>query len=221
MRTQAAAKVRRPRRATRVFWPRLRRALNTFAVLAVVSCDIQGWCGEEGGAPGGRVEDEHHAAIHHVPLIPRQAVQRGGDEVEVRDPERGQHGLLPEAAAAEEAGEGVDDAEGQDAFDGSRDDAQRQRVRVVLVPRLHVKRHRRCAPLATSSRYSVWYGMQLTSKQREHRLPALAQVHGRGEEEDFERGVDRVDAVVEELAQGTALASSSSLAAVHSIEGLV
>lgn len=50
-----------------------------------------------------------------------------------------QHRSLPEATAANVCGHGIDNAEGQDAFDRARHYAKRECLRIVLVPRLDVK----------------------------------------------------------------------------------
>lgn len=50
--------------------------------------------------------------------------------------------LLPEATASEESRCSVDGTECEDAFNGSRNDAERQRVGVVLVPSLNIERQR-------------------------------------------------------------------------------
>jgi hypothetical protein len=52
--------------------------------------------------------------------------------------------LLPKATASEKSRCTVDSTEREDAFDGSRDDAQRQCVGVVFVPGLNVERQGGC-----------------------------------------------------------------------------
>jgi hypothetical protein len=98
--------------------------------------------------PGNRVEDEHNAAIHHVPLVPSEVVDDVRDEVVVADAERGKHGLLPETPSAKVCRECVDDAECEDALNRPGDDGEGKLMGVVLVPRLNVEGQKRCTVLA-------------------------------------------------------------------------
>lgn len=82
---------------------------------------------------------------------------------------------MPETAAAFYGCEEIHDAEGQDAFDWARDDAQREDVRVVLVPSLDVEGE---------------HG----AEEREDGGPGLSEVRCACENEDFEGRVARVDA---------------------------
>ena len=52
------------------------------------------------------------------------------------------HGLLPETPAALYCGESIDDAQGQDAFDRTRDNPENEGFGVVLIPCLDVKSQR-------------------------------------------------------------------------------
>lgn len=61
----------------------------------------------------------------------------------------------------------------------------------------------------------------LTSKKCENRLPALAQVHSSGEEQDLQRGIDGINAMVEQLSQRSTLTCPPRLASIHCIESLV
>lgn len=55
------------------------------------------------------------------------------------------------------------------------------------------------------TRGSSW----LTGKQDKNSLPALAKVHSSREQQDFQTGVQRIDAMIEELAQRTRLLGAS------------
>ena len=132
--------------------------------------------------------------MDHVPLGEGQVVEEVGHERELWDAERGQQGLLPEVGTAQVTGERVNANEDQDALDGPVDDAERERLGVVLVPGLDVE------------------GEQGSEEGRD-RLPALAHVLRGGEDEDFERGVERVDAVVKELAQRARLVGATTICA--------
>lgn len=71
--------------------------------------------------PEDGVEDEDDAAVDHVPFVPVQVVNCIGNEAVALNTQAGKHGLLPEAGAAYITSEGVDDAESNNALDGSRD----------------------------------------------------------------------------------------------------
>ena len=60
-----------------------------------------------------------------------------------------------------------------------------------------------------------------TSEKSENRLPALAEVHGGGEEDDLERGIDGIDAVVKELTQRATLPRPARLRAIDGVKRLV
>lgn len=139
-----------------------------------------------------RVEDQHDAALDHVPVGEVEVVDKVGEERQLRDAERGEQRLLPEVGAADEAREGVDAHEDEDALDGPVDDAERQRLGVVLVPGLDVKGHE-------------------AGEEGRDRLPRLAHVLGAGEDEDLEGRVAGVDTVIEELAEGPGLAGSATV----------
>lgn len=64
-------------------------------------------------------------------------------------------------------------------------------------------------------------GFQLTCEQREHRLPALPEVHCGREQEHLKCGIDRIDAMIEKLSQRPALARSARLAAIDRVKCLV
>ena len=59
-----------------------------------------------------RVQHEHDSAVDHVSFVEREIVDIVWDEGAVCDAECLEHGLLPEAAAAFDGSEGVDDTEG-------------------------------------------------------------------------------------------------------------
>lgn len=69
------------------------------------------------------IEDEDKATVDHVPFIERQIVDVIGDEIVVCNAQGLEHRLLPKATAAFDTSNGIDDAEGQNTFDRSRDDA--------------------------------------------------------------------------------------------------
>lgn len=69
------------------------------------------------------IEDKDKATVDHVPFIERQIVDVIGNEIMVRNAQGLEHGLLPKATAAFDTSNGIDDAEGQNTFDRSRDDA--------------------------------------------------------------------------------------------------
>lgn len=94
--------------------------------------------------PGDGVEDQHNAAIHHVPFIPFQVVYKIRDEVELLYAEALKHATMPGTAAAENGSHSVYNAERHNALDRSRYNAKGQSVRVVLVPGLDIERHECC-----------------------------------------------------------------------------
>lgn len=69
------------------------------------------------------IEHKHKTTVDHVPFIERQIVDVIGNEIVVGNAQGLEHRLLPKATAAFDTGNGIDDAEGQNAFDRSRDDA--------------------------------------------------------------------------------------------------
>lgn len=89
------------------------------------------------------------------------------------------------------AGQRVDADEDQYALDRSIDNAKRQRLRVVLVPGLYVE------------------GEEAGKKCR-NRVPALAHVLRRSEDEDLERRVESIDAMVKEFTEGSGLVGAAS-----------
>ncbi len=56
------------------------------------------------------VEDKYDASVHHVPLIEWQLVHEIRDCGAFRNAEGAEHGLLPEASAAFDGGNRIDDA---------------------------------------------------------------------------------------------------------------
>lgn len=61
----------------------------------------------------------------------------------------------------------------------------------------------------------------LTSEKIKNSLPPLPQAHRGRKQQHFQRRVDCVNSMVKQFAEGSALTSSSSLAAVNSIKRLV
>lgn len=93
----------------------------------------------KGWVPLDGVEDEYDAAVHHIPLVPRQRVESLGNEGVVLHAEVFEHRALPETSPADVGCEGIDGTERQDTFDRAGNDTQRERGRVVLVPGLDVE----------------------------------------------------------------------------------
>lgn len=96
----------------------------------------------EGGLD--RVEDEDDGALDEVPLGKGQVVDGLGDAHVFGKAESAEHALLPDVSAAEEAGEGVDKDEDEDAFDGAVDDAEGEGLGVVFIPGLDVEGEESC-----------------------------------------------------------------------------
>lgn len=94
------------------------------------------------------VEGEDQSTVEHVEVAKVHGVGGFGEGVGVGDSEGGEHGLLPVAAAALDGCDGVDDAKGQDALDGTGYQSESEGVRVVLIPGLHVERQECCEKLA-------------------------------------------------------------------------
>ena len=88
--------------------------------------------------PSDSSEYEDNTSVEHVPLVPSQRVDLVRDEAMLRNTERSKHRLLPERSATFDSCDGVDDAESQDAFDRSGDEAECQRLSVILIPCLNV-----------------------------------------------------------------------------------
>jgi hypothetical protein len=171
-----------------------------------------------GDLPANSIEDQHNTTVHHIPLIPREVIHQTWDKVVIFDSKGGKHGLLPEASSTKVCRERVDDAKCQNAFDRPGNDGERELMRVVLVPRLDVECQERYIVLARSIPDDLH---QLTSEKCKNSLPALPQIHCRREQQHLECGIDRINAVVEQLSQGPALARSARLASIHRIECLV
>ena len=75
--------------------------------------------GHDVGDAGCCAEEEHDPAVHEPPVRERHVVHCVWEEREVRDAQGREHRVVPKAAAALDCCEEVDDAEGQDAFDGT------------------------------------------------------------------------------------------------------
>lgn len=89
--------------------------------------------------PLSGVKDQDDAAVDHIPLIEGHFVDVIGDESVLLDAERAQHGLLPETAATLDCGDRVDDTEGQDTFDRTRDYTEDELSCEILIPSLDVE----------------------------------------------------------------------------------
>ena len=121
-----------------------------------------------------RVVDQHDGALDHVPLGEGEVVKEAGQGQDgaaegegLGNTERGEHALLPEGGATEVAGQGVNAHEDQDALNGPVDDAQGERLGVVLIPGLNVESQER-------------------GEDGRDGVPALAHVLGGGEDKAFE-----------------------------------
>lgn len=118
----------------------LRRVCITLRALRDVSASPEHNAGgARRGMPLQSVGDEHYPTINHVPFREREVVDVFGDEAVFREAEGLKHGLLPVTTAAFDAGDGIDDAQGEDAFDRTGDKAEGESLGVVLVPRLDVE----------------------------------------------------------------------------------
>jgi hypothetical protein len=85
------------------------------------------------------VEDEDDAALDEVPLGEGEVVDPVGDAHGGGHADDAEHALLPEVGAAHEAGDGEDDDDGDDAFDGAVDDSEGEGLGVVGLPGLDVE----------------------------------------------------------------------------------
>lgn len=146
-----------------------------------------------------RVVDEHYGALDHVPFGKGEIVkeagqsQGGGAESEgLGNAKGGEHALLPGRGAAEVTGQGVNAHEDQDTLNGSVDDAEGERLSVVLIPGLDVESEK-------------------GGKDGRDGVPTLAHVLRGGEDKAFERGVEGVDAMIEELAKRSGLTSTTTV----------
>lgn len=89
--------------------------------------------------PRDSSEDEHKAAVDHVPLAPGPFVDKVRNEAVVFNTNGLQERLLPEGTTSLNGSKGKDGTESQDAFDRTGDDPKCEGVSVVFVPGLHVK----------------------------------------------------------------------------------
>ena len=127
------------------------------------------------------VEDQHQAALDHVPVRPGQVVDDIRDDCEARHAQTSEHGLVPEAATANVAGECVHKTKDDDTLNRTRDNTQGQSVSVVFIPGLHVEGQKR-------------------GEEDQDSLPALAKAHGCREDEDLQGSIHSIDTVVEKFA---------------------
>jgi hypothetical protein len=105
------------------------------------------------------VEDQHGAALNHVPVRPGQIIDDIRDDCEARQAQRGEHGLVPEAATTNVTSECVYETEDDDTLDRTRDNTESQSVGVVFIPGLHVE-------------------CQERGEENQDGLPALTEAHG-------------------------------------------
>lgn len=115
------------------------------------------------------------------------------------------HRLLPETATSHDARECVYKCQDDDSLHRARDYAESEGLRVVFVPGLYVEGEERYIPLVRSRGVPV--GKQ-TSKERHNRFPTHSQVLRGCENQDFQRGVERIDAMIKQLSQRTTLMCS-------------
>jgi hypothetical protein len=85
------------------------------------------------------VEDEDATTLHHVPFIEREVVDVGRDESIMGNTGCLEHALLPEAGSTLDSCECVDQGQDDDAFDGTRYEAERESLGVVFIPGLYVE----------------------------------------------------------------------------------
>jgi hypothetical protein len=90
------------------------------------------------------VVSKNQGAIEHVEVAKVHGVSNLGQRFEVGQSKSRKHGLLPVAATTLDGSDGVDDAEGQDAFDRAGHQSQSQGVGVVLIPGLDVESQKSC-----------------------------------------------------------------------------
>lgn len=88
---------------------------------------------------GGK--EKHNRAVHQVPLRKRHLINLLRDEAGLGHADCLQHRLVPEATTTHVGSECVDDADGENALDRARDNAQSQDLSIVFVPGLHVESH--------------------------------------------------------------------------------
>ena len=86
-----------------------------------------------------RIVDKHQTTVSHEPLVPREVVEGRRNERVFGDVQRFEKRVLPEAGAAIEGGQQKRDAQGQDALNGPRHEAQIECLSVILIPGLDVK----------------------------------------------------------------------------------
>lgn len=85
------------------------------------------------------IEYQNKPSIHQIPLGKRQLIYLLRDELMLGNPKRPQNRLLPDVWPVQQGGQCIDDDQGHDPFDRTRDDTKRQGVRVVFFPGLHVE----------------------------------------------------------------------------------
>ena len=186
------------------------------------------------------VVGKNQATVKYVEVTKVHGVSSLGQRLNVWQSESRKHGLLPVATATFDSGDSVDDAEGQNAFDRARNKSQSEGVSVVLIPGLNVESQKSCEK-SQQKVVEQALGLQHTAKQHKHSLPSLAEVHSSREKQHFQAGVQRVNTVIEELAERTGLAcaapvkhlrsarthqvlqeaQNSRLSTIHSVESLI
>lgn len=85
------------------------------------------------------IEHQYYATIYHVPFVECQFIQEVWDEGIFRDADCIQQRPLPEAPTTNVRSEGIYKAKGQDAFDGSGDNAESKRMGMVFIPSLDIE----------------------------------------------------------------------------------
>lgn len=158
------------------------------------------------------VEDEDNGALDEVPVGKGQIVDGHGDAHVVGEAKGAEHALLPDMSAAEKPGEGEDKDEDQDTFDRSVDNAEGEGLGVVLIPGLNIKGEESYRDILLAVCDATWAEeRRRTSKEDGDSPPALAHVLGGGKNENFERGVEGIDAVVKEFTEGSGLLGAAAI----------
>jgi hypothetical protein len=121
------------------------------------------------------VDSENHGAVQHVEVAEVHGVGCFGEGGSEGDSKGGQHGLLPVAAAAFDGCDGVDDAKGYDALDGTGYQAEGEGVGVVLIPGLDVEGQEGCENVL-AERATIEVRKQVVTNSQ--RVPAPSSIPG-------------------------------------------
>lgn len=174
----------------------------TFRALVQLVSTVYAHEGMPVSIPLNSVEDEHDTTVKHVEVAKVSLVRPGRDPAIIRHPHRLQHRLLPIPASALDCRDRIHDTQRQNPFHRSRNQAKRKRLRMVLVPSLHIE-------------------SQQTSKKHQHSPPSLPKLHSRRKKQNLQASIQRINAMIEQLAQRSRLLRPSRLRAVNSVESLI